>query len=154
MLVQFNVVKDNSAWLIDTVAMNYIHSESQAADAQIVERGKLILIGMQGVIRIFALEGRTVSTEGPGAGLCTFGYAIVDLDTTLTFYIHANVPITNITSVRPIESVRYELIPTGGSNESNETAPGKEESEGSGVSAEETPVTEQATPEASVQPGE
>ena len=150
MLVQFNVVKDNSAWLIDTVAMNYIHSESQAADAQIVERGRLIFVGMQGVIRIFALEGRTVGTEGPGAGLCIFGYAIVDLDTTITFYLHTNVPITNINSVRPIESVRYELIPTGGSNESNEAAPGKEESEGSGLSSEETPVTEPTAPEASV----
>lgn len=153
MLVQFNVEKDNSAWLIDTVAMNYVHSESQAPDAPIVERGKLIFVGMQGVIRIFALEGRTTSTDGPGAGLCTFGYAIIDLDTILTFYIHANVPITNINSVRPIESVRYELIPTGAKNESNETAPGKEESEGSGVSAKAPTGTEQQASEADVQPG-
>jgi hypothetical protein len=153
MLVQFNVVKDKSAWLIDTVAMNYIHSDGLAANSNIIERGKLIFIGMQGVIRIFALEGRTIGTDGPGAGFCTFGYAIVDLDTTITFYLHANVAIENINSVRPIESVRYELIPTGGSNEGNETAPGKEEPEGSGVSSEETPVTEPTAPEASVQPG-
>lgn len=154
MLVQFNVVKDNSAWLIDTVAMNYIHSESQAADAQIVERGRLIFVGMQGVIRIFALEGRTVRTEEPGAGLCTFGYAIVDLDTTITFYLHANVPITNINSVRPIESVRYELIPTGEQNESDQATSREEKPEGSGIPAEETPRPECTAPEADIQPGE
>jgi hypothetical protein len=153
MLLQFTVVKDNSAWLVDTVTMNYIHSESQAPDAQILERGKLVFIGMQGVIRLFAMEGRTTNTEGPGAGLCTFGYAMIDLDTTLTFYIQANVPIKDLNSVRPIESVRYELIPTGEQNESDETAPRKEEYEGSGLSSEAPTGTEQTAPATDVQPG-
>ncbi len=102
--------------------MNYVHSESQEQSSQIIERGKLIFIGMQGVIRLFALEGRKPDTEGPGVGFCTFGYAMVDLDTTLTFYVQANVPIKNLNSVRPIDTIRYELIP-GGSNESNEGTP-------------------------------
>jgi hypothetical protein len=122
MLVQFNVVADNSAWLLDTVLMNYLHSDGQGEGAQILERGKLIFVGMQGVVRIFALEGRSTSTEGPGAGLCSFGYAIMDRDTTITFYVQANVPIKDLNSVRPVDVVRYELIPVG-ADESVNTKP-------------------------------
>lgn len=150
MLIQFNVVEDNSAWLIDTVLMNYLRSDGQSEGAQIEERGKLIFVGMQGVVRIFALEGRSTSTEGPGAGLCSFGYAIMDRDTTLTFYVQANVPIKNLNSVRPVDTVRYELIPTGETNESREESPRQTEPEIGGSVSEATPETEPITPEAEV----
>lgn len=153
MLVQFTVVKDESAWLIDTTLMSYIHSESQAPDAKILERGKLVFLGMQGVIRLFALEGRTTSTEGPGGGFCTFGYASIDLDTTLTFHIATNVPVKDLNSVRPITMVRYELIPTGEQNESYETSAGPQESEGSRISEESPLPVEPITFETNVQPG-
>ena len=113
MLVQFKVVADDSAWLIDTVLMNYLHAENLEEGAKILERGKMVFVGLQGPLRIFALEGRRIDTKGPGAGFCTFGYALVDLDTTVTFFIQCNVPIKDLHSVRPIEAVRYELIPTG-----------------------------------------
>ena len=151
MLVQFKVKADGSSWLIDTVLMNYIHSEGSDESAKIVERGKLIFVGMQGVIRIFALEGRTSKTDGPGAGLCTFGYAIMDLDTTITFYIQANVPITDLNSVRPVDTVRYELIPVGGDeNESDQITSRQEEPTEPRSVPEGTGEPEQTTPEASV----
>jgi hypothetical protein len=102
--------------MIDTGLMRWARTDGDSDKSEILEFGKLIFVGMQGVLRIFAFEGRTVSTEGPGAGLCTFGYAMIDLDTTLTFYIQANVPIKDIISRRPIETVRYELIPVPGAD--------------------------------------
>ena len=126
MLIQFNVVKDNSCWTIDNVLMNYVRSERFEKDAPIEERGKLVFVGMQGILRVFALEGRAVGTDGPGDGLCIFGYAMHEVDTTLTYFIQCNVPVANLNSLRPIDTIRYELIPNmdslnetsdGGSNE-------------------------------------
>jgi hypothetical protein len=150
MLVQFNVVADNSAWLIDTVLMNYLRSDGQGEGAQIQERGKLIFVGMQGVVRIFALEGRSTSTEGPGAGLCSFGYALMDRDTTITFYIQANVPIKDLNSVRPVDVVRYELIPTGEPDAISQEPPQQEEPEISGSVPEATSEAESASSEAAI----
>lgn len=116
MLVQFTVVSDNSAWMVDTMRMSYVHSESQADDAKIIERGKIIFVGLQGPLRVFALEGRTPKTDGPGAGLCSFGYALIDLDNIVTFFIQANVPTKDLNSRRPVDTIRYELIPTGENN--------------------------------------
>lgn len=112
MLIQFNVVKDKSFWTIDNVLMNYMRSTSFEKDASIEERGKLVFVGMQGILRVFALEGRTVDTDGPGAGFCIFGYAMHEADTILTYFFQANVPIANLNSLRPIDVIRYELIPS------------------------------------------
>lgn len=111
MLVQFTVVKDESVWMLNTVGMSYVRAESNSENAKILEMGKLIFVGLQGPLRIFALEGRTPTTEGPGAGFCTFGYGLIDLDTTITFFLQANVQIKDINSRRPVDTVRYELIP-------------------------------------------
>jgi hypothetical protein len=90
--------------------MNYVRSTGFEKDAPIEERGKLVFVGMQGILRIFALEGRTVDTDGPGAGFCIFGYAIYEAGTTLTYFVHANVPIANLNSLRPIDVIKYEVI--------------------------------------------
>ncbi len=61
MLIQFNVVKDGSCWTIDNVLMNYVRSTGFEKGDPIEERGKLIFVGVQGILRVFALEGRTGS---------------------------------------------------------------------------------------------
>ena len=55
--------------------MNYVRSTGFEKGGLVEERGRLIFVGMQGTLHVFALEGRTVDTDGPGAGLCIFGYA-------------------------------------------------------------------------------
>lgn len=119
MLIQFKVVQDETSWFVDTVQMRWAQTKGIEDTSEILEFGKLVFVGMQGVLRIFAFEGRTPKTDGPGAGLCTFGYAMVDLDTTLTFFIQANVPIKDLTSRRPIDTIRYELIPVPGQEPEN-----------------------------------
>lgn len=156
MLIQFKVVADGSDWMLDTVQMRWTRNDGDSDKAAILELGRLIFVGLQGPFRIFALEGRTTSTEGPGNGLCTFGYALMDLDTTATFYIQANVPIKDLISKRPIDVVKYLLIPQENDNEnqSREESSGPQKPEVSrSVSTGET-ETEQSSPEASIQPGE
>lgn len=116
MLLQFKVISDSTYWMIDTVGMKWSRSAGNENSSKIEELGKLIFIGLQGPMRVFALEGRDPKTEGPGNGLCTFGYALIDLDTTAIFYVQANVPIDELISRRPIETVKYELIPVNPEN--------------------------------------
>jgi hypothetical protein len=153
MLIQFKVVQDDSCWFLDTVQMRYARTDGSEDKSEILEMGKIVFVGMQGVLRIFALEGRTVSTDGPGAGLCTFGYALVDLDTTLTFYIQCNVPVKDIISRRPIDTVKYELIPQPQENtneEGNSETQRQTESEVSGSVSEGTAGEESVTPETNI----
>jgi len=113
MLLQFKVISDNSYWMVDTVAMKWSRNAGNEDKSEILELGKVVFVGLQGPMRVFAMEGRDPKTEGPGNGLCTFGYALIDLDTTIVFYFQANVPIDELISRRPIETVKYELIPSG-----------------------------------------
>lgn len=161
MLVQFTVDADNSNWAIDTNLMSYLHTEGEGPEAKIVERGKIVLVGTNGPLRVFALEGRDIRTDGPGAGLCTFGYALVDIDTVLTFYIQANVKIRNINSLRPIDTIRYEVLPTPQelmeelklNGRKEEESQGQEESTEQGIVSEGTSEKEPLPGEASIQSG-
>jgi hypothetical protein len=152
MLIQFKVVQDDSCWFLDTVQMRYARTDGSEDKSEILEMGKIVFVGMQGVLRIFALEGRTVSTDGPGAGLCTFGYALIDLDTTLTFYIQCNIPVKDIISRRPIDTVKYELIPMPqeNTNEGNNETSRPQEPEVGGSVSEGAAGEESITPETSV----
>lgn len=123
MLIQFQVASDETTWLLDTVQMRYARTEGEDAESKIVEMGKLVFVGLHGPLRVFALEGRTPKTDGPGGNLCTFGYALMDMDDVITFYLQANVPIKNVCSRRPVTTVRYELIPLSGQEPSPETVP-------------------------------
>lgn len=110
MLIQFKVVKDDSCWMIDTQGMRWTRNEGDSESSKILELGKLVPVGIQGPFRVFALEGRDEKTEGPGAGLCTFGYFMHDIDTTLVIYVNANVEIKDFISRRPIDAIRYQPI--------------------------------------------
>jgi hypothetical protein len=153
MLIQFKVVQDDSCWFLDTVQMRWARTNGDQDKSEILELGKLVFVGMQGVLRIFALEGRTTNTDGPGAGLCTAGYALVDLDTTLTFYVQCNVPIKDLISRRPIDTVKYQLIPQPGqenTNEGNSEAQRQTQPEVSGSVSEGTAGEESVTPETNI----
>lgn len=153
MLIQLKVVQDDSSWFLDTTQMRWARTNGEEDKSEILELGKLLLVGMQGVLRIFALEGRTTKTDGPGNGLCTFGYALVDFDTTLTFFIQCNVPVKDIISRRPIDTVKYELIPMPGQenvNEGNTESQRSPQSEISGSVPEDPAGEESITPETNI----
>lgn len=115
MLLQFKVVSDGSLWSIDSTKLHYarisrtlLEVENPSTEPVIEEFGKLI--PQSQVLEVYRLEGRTPGTDGPGGGLTSVCVIVRIADTTLEIILSANVPITDVVSVRPIESIRCMVL--------------------------------------------
>jgi hypothetical protein len=110
MLLQFTVQADDSIWIVDTQFLNWARVSAPGTDpiSTVLESGKLIPQGFG----VYAFEGRTPETEGPGAGICSVGTYLVGLGNTIKIYIRTNVPIKDFTMPAPIRQILYEILPT------------------------------------------
>jgi hypothetical protein len=165
MLLQFAVEKDNSLWICDVQTMQWARVSAPASDpnSKIEESGKLVPQGFG----IYALEGRTPKTEGPGAGFSSIGNYVVAIGTTVQIFLRANVQIKDFTMPVPIRQILYKILPTDPqqieaaiqevangdtSQGSAEVAPTPQEPASGGTVATGETATEQPAPEAAVQP--
>ena len=175
MLLQFKT-EDNSIFLADVQFMTWARISAPAADqeSKVVEHGKLVPQGFG----VYAFEGRTPKTEGPGAGLCSIGNYVVAIGQSVKIFLRANVPVKDFTMPVPIRQVLYEILPTdpqqiqnsiqevanqntqevanGGSGQdqqNQESAPATQEPQISGTLSGGEPTAEQSQAETSVQPG-
>lgn len=116
MLLQFKVVQDSSLWSIDTDKRRYARLArslvdivgNPTTDPAVEEFGELKL--MHSVMEVFMLEGRTPSTDGPGAGLTSVCIVVRIADTMLEVGVMANVEIAEPVMVNPINNVRCEVL--------------------------------------------
>jgi len=163
-LLQFKVTADDSIWICDVQFLNWAHVSAPGTDpeSKVLEHGKLIPQGFG----VYAMEGRTPKSEGPGAGLSSIGMYLVGLGNTIKIYIRANVPIKDFTMPAPIKQIFYEILPTdpkqiensiqeiaNGTGQSQTESPRPEESPVGGSLPETTARTEQPEAEASVESG-
>ena len=112
MLLQFKVVADDSLWSLDTDRLRYARltrpltelAENPTDEPAIEEFGKLVQ--MDPVCEVYRMEGRTPHTDGPGGGLTTVVLVVRITGTTLEIVCSANVPVTDVINVKPINDVR------------------------------------------------
>jgi hypothetical protein len=163
MLLQFKVIADESLWICDVQHMQFARVSAPAADqeSKVLESGKLIPQGFG----VYAFEGRTPKTEGPGKGLCSIGNYVVAIGQTVKIFLRANVSVKDFTMPVPIRQVLYEVLPTdpqqiqssieGVANAGKEEtpAPPAQEPSVSGTLSGGEPQAEQPPTEATVQPG-
>jgi len=160
-LLQFKVTADDSIWICDVQFLNWAHVSAPGTDpeSKVLEHGKLIPQGFG----VYAMEGRTPKSEGPGAGLSSIGTYLVGIGSTIKIYIRANVPIKDFTMPAPIKQIFYEILPTDPKqieNSIQEIANGEspaqpqrsQEPAVTGSLPETTARTEQPEAEASVEP--
>lgn len=116
MVLQFKVIEDQSLWAIDLDKLQYVCLSRALADVfenpsqepVVEEFGKLVQVNQ--LLRVFRMEGRTPSTEGPGAGLTSVIVVLDVIDTALIITLNANVKITEPICVKPILSVKCEVL--------------------------------------------
>lgn len=108
MLLQFQVVSDNSLWIVDTQYLQWGRvsappNPTQPEESKVLESGKLVPKGFG----IYGLEPRT-----PKDGLATIGTYVVGIGTTVKIYLRANVEVKDFTMPVPIRQVLYEILPS------------------------------------------
>jgi hypothetical protein len=166
MLLQFKT-EDDAIFLTDVQFMTWARVSAPAADqeSKVVEHGRLVPQGFG----IYAFEGRTPKTEGPGAGLCSIGNYVVAIGQAVKIFLRANVPVKDFTMPVPIRQVLYEILPTDpqqiqnsiqevadagqDSKQGQETAPAAQEPASGGTIPGGEPQAEQPSSEAGVQLG-
>jgi hypothetical protein len=97
--------KNNSIFLIDTVAMSWFQIDSPAVDLKfkILERGALIPQGFG----IYSLNGRS-----PRNGFSSFGVFLVPHGTRITVYFKSNdEEVTEFTMPVPFNEIIYKILP-------------------------------------------
>jgi hypothetical protein len=116
MVLQFKVVADQSLWVLDSDKMRYARvskpmseiAENPSSDSAVEEFGTLKW--MSPLMELYRLEGRTPTTDGPGAGLTSIAIVVRVVDETLEIAVNANVDITEPVCVKPISRVRCEVL--------------------------------------------
>ena len=119
MLLQFKVVADGSLWSCDTDKRRFARLarslvdivEAPTAEPAVEEFGELKLV--HPVMELYRLEGRSPTTDGPGAGLTSVGVVVRIADNTLEVGVMANVEIAEPVVVNPINNVRCEVLHQG-----------------------------------------
>jgi hypothetical protein len=103
-LLQFNVVSDNSIWITDTQFLNWARVSAPGTDpeSKVLESGKLTPKGFG----IYGLEGRT-----PKDGLTTIGTYVVGIGSMVKIFLRANVEVKDFTMPAPIRQILYEILP-------------------------------------------
>jgi hypothetical protein len=116
MLLQFKVVGDGSLWSIDSDRLRYARlarpfveiAENPSDDPAIEEFGELKQVNP--LVEAYRMEGRTPSTDGPGCGLTSVAIIVRITNNALEIGVSANVPITEPVCVKPIDTVRCEVL--------------------------------------------
>lgn len=116
MLLQFKVVSDSSLWSFDTDSLRYARLsrplsdivDNPSTDPAVEEFGKLT--SMNPLVEAYRMEGRTPTTDGPGGGLTSIAIVVRISDNVLVIGVNANVKITEPICVKPILSVKCEVL--------------------------------------------
>ncbi len=116
MLLQFQVTADDSIWVLDTDKMRYSRVSAPVTDldlwenggANVEEFGEIEV--MNPLMEVYRLVGREPKTEGPGSGLTSVAILIRIVNTSLEIGVNANVPVKEPVCVKPIDTVRCEVL--------------------------------------------
>lgn len=91
---------DDATWVVDTTDMKWERTSEPKESGVVTDQGPYV----------FALEGRTPDSEGPGAGLCSLMLQPEIEEDTLYIVLRANVETKDFLLIKPISQVRYQVM--------------------------------------------